>query len=332
MTAAFTQLRAAQVSIKRACELIGRPRASHYRQRAGPLLGPKEVRRVPDNGQALTAQERAAVLTLINTGDYADLSIGQIWTRELDDGRYSCSMSSMYRIARQAGQTRERRRQATHPAKVKPELMADAPSQIWSWDITKLKGPAKGIYYHLYVLIDIFSRYNPGWLVSTCEESNLAADFIADAIGRNGVVPAGVHADRGTSMTSKPVSMLLTDLGITRTHSRPRVSNDNPFSEAQYRTLKYLPDFPDHFESLEHAKQFCTTFFYQYNYIHRHSGIGWHTPASVHFGTADAIDDARQTTLTAAFHTNPARFGRRPHPPVRPDKAWINQPQPVLAE
>jgi putative transposase len=333
LTTAFAQLRAGQVTTKAACRLIGRPRASHYRRHvAGPVHGPREARRIPDNGQALTAAEQTAVLELINSQGYADLAIGQIWTRELDEGRYLCSMSSMYRIARAAGQTRERRRQATHPPKVKPELMADAPSQIWSWDITKLRGPSKGMFYHLYVLIDIFSRYNPGWLVSTCEESNLAADFIAGAIGRNGTAPHSVHADRGTSMTSKPVSMLLTDLGVTRSHSRPHVSNDNPFSEAQYRTLKYLPDFPDHFTSLEHAKQFCTEFFYQYNYIHRHSGIGWHTPASVHFGTADAIDDARRTTLTAAFHANPARFGRRPHPPSRPDKAWINQPQPALPE
>ncbi len=152
--------------------------------------------------------------------------------------------------------------------------MADAPSQIWSWDITKIRGPSKGIFYHVYVLIYIFSRYNPGWLVSTCEESNLAADFIACAIGRNGAAPDSVHADRGTSMTSKPVSMLLTDLGITRSHSRPHVSNDNPFSPGPDRTLKYLPDFPDHFQSLEHARQFCAEFFYQYNHIHRHSGIG----------------------------------------------------------
>jgi len=188
----------------------------------------------PQGGLCVAEQNRVfifsrAVLTLINSAPYGDLAIGQIWTRELDEGRYLCSMSSMYRIARAAGQTRERRRQATHPAKVKPELMADAPSQIWSWDITKLRGPSKGIFYHLYVLIDIFSRYNPGWLVSTCEESNLAADFIAGAIGRNGAAPHSVHADRGTSMTSKPVSMLLTDLGVTRSHSRPHVSNDNPF-------------------------------------------------------------------------------------------------------
>ena len=192
---------------------------------------------------------------------------------------------------------------------------------------TKLRGPTKGLYYHLYVLIDIFSRYNPGWFVSTIEESQLAADFLADAIARNGAAPHTVHADRGTSMTSKTVALFLADLGVTRTHSRPRVSNDNPYSEAQYRTLKYLPDFPDHFTSLSHAKQFLVEFFYQYNYVHRHSGIGWHTPSSVHFGTSDAIDEARQQTLTAAYHANPARFGRRPHPPAMPTQAWINQPE-----
>jgi putative transposase len=327
LSVAFDELRTAGVTTKAACVLIGRSRASHYRHLLGPVHGPKPRRPVPDNGQALTEAERAAVLELINTTPYADLSIGQIWTRELDEGRYLCSMSTMYRIARTAGQSRERRRQATHPAKVKPELCADGPSQVWSWDITKLRGPTKGVYFHLYVLIDIYSRFNPGWIVSTVEESHLAADFLADAIARNGAAPHTVHADRGTSMTSKPVSALLTDLGVTRTHSRPRVSNDNPYSESQYRTLKYLPDFPDHFNSLAHAKQFLTEFFYQYNYIHRHSGIGWHTPSSVHFGTADAIDDARQQTLSAAYHANPARFGRRPRPPAMPTQAWINQPE-----
>jgi transposase InsO family protein len=327
LSVAFDELRAVGATTKAACALIGRPRASHYRRLLGPVYGPRPRRQLPDNGQALTPAERDAVLALINTKQYADLSIGQIWTRELDEGRYLCSMSTMYRIARTAGQSRERRRQATHPATVKPELCANGPSQVWSWDITKLRGPTKGLYYHLYVLIDIYSRYNPGWIVSTVEESQLAADFLADAITRNGSAPHTVHADRGTSMTSKPVSALLADLGVTRTHSRPRVSNDNPYSESQYRTLKYLPDFPDHFESMTHANQFLADFFYQYNYVHRHSGIGWHTPSSVHFGTSDAVDDARQQTLTTAYHANPARFGRRPQPPAMPTQAWINQPE-----
>ncbi len=328
MNAAFGELRDAGVPIRRACGLIGRARATHYRHARGPQHGPREARAVPDNGQALSATERQAVLMLINQAAYADLAIAQIWARELDEGRYLCSKSSMYRIARDAGQSRERRRLATHPAKVKPELLADGPSQVWTWDITKLRGPSKGIFYQLYVLIDIYSRFNPSWIISPVEDSLLAKDFIAEAINRNGATPHTVHADRGTSMTSKPVSALLADLGITRSHSRPRVSNDNPFSEAQFKTLKYLPDFPDRFVSLADARQFCARFFHEYNYTHRHSGIAWHTPASVHFGTADAIDEARQTTLTAAYHAHPERFGHRPHPPAMPTQFWINQPTP----
>ncbi|MGI8614184.1 MAG: transposase [Nocardioidaceae bacterium] len=291
------------------------------------MHGPRPARTVPGNGQALTQAERTAVLTLINSPAYGDLSIGQIWARDLDEGRYLCSASSMYRIAREVGQSRERRRQATHPAKVKPELLADGPSQVWTWDITKLRGPAKGIFYHLYVLIDIYSRFNPSWIISPVEDSLLAADVIAEAIDCNGSAPHAVHADRDTSMTSEPVSALLADLDVTRSHSWPRVSNDNPFSEAQFKTLKYLPDFPAAFASLAHAREFCAGFFYEYNYIHRHSGIAWHNPASVHFGTSDAIDQDRQNTLTAAYHAHPERFGRRPHPPLMPTQFWINQPE-----
>lgn len=283
---------------------------------------------MPDNGQALTAAERAQVLTVINSAQYADLAICQIWARELDEGNYRCSMSSMYRIAAAAGQSRERRRLATHSAKVKPELLADGPSQVWTWDITKLRGPGKGVWYHLYVLIDIYSRYNPAWIVAPGESADLAKDFIDEAIAGNGAVPHTVHADRGTSMTSGPVSALLTNLGITRSHSRPRVSNDNPFSEAQFKTLKYLHDFPKSFASLADAREFLEGFFNEYNHIHHHSGIAWHTPASVHFGTSPAIDEARQVTLTAAYATNPARFSRRPTPPKMPTISYINEPVP----
>jgi len=299
MSTTFTELRGAAVPVTRACTLVGRSRATHYRRSRGPVHGPRPARQAADNGQALSQAERQAVLSLINTPAYADLSIGQIWARELDAGNYLCSVSSMYRIARAAGQSGERRRQATHPAKVKPELLADGPSQVWTWDITKLRGPARGIFYQLYVLIDIYSRFNPSWIISPVEDSLLATDFIAEAIERNGATPHTVHADRGTSMTSKPVSALLADLGVTRSHSRPRVSNDNPFSEAQFKTLKYLPEFPKSFASLADARQFCAGFFHEYNYVHRHSGIAWHTPDSVHFGTA-----ARST-----------RPGRTPSPP-----------------
>lgn len=232
----------------------------------------------------------------------------------------------MYRIAAAAGQTRERRRTATHPPKAIPELLADGPSQVWTWDITKLRGPTKGVWFHLYVLIDIYSRYNPSWIVAAHESAELAAEFIAEAIERNGIAPHTVHADRGTSMTSGLLSELLTNLGILRSHSRPRVSNDNPYSESQFKTLKYLHDFPTSFASLDDARVFLEGFFNEYNHIHRHSGIAWHTPASVHFGTADAVDEARQITLNEAYVANPARFSRRPSPPEMPTVFFINEP------
>lgn len=326
---AFGELLELSVAVVRACRLTGRSRATHYRRanppppKANPV--PRARRAKPPS--ALTEAERAQVLEVINSPGYQNLSICQIWARELDADRYHCSMSSMYRIARAAGQTRERRRLASHPAKVKPELVATGPSEVWSWDITKLRGPAKGIWFHLYALIDIYSRFSPGYLVCAAEDSFVAADFIDDAIRRNGTAPHTVHADRGTSMTSKPVSAFLADLGITRTHSRPRVSNDNPFSEAQFKTLKYVHDFPKNFNSLTQAQAFRDGFFAEYNHVHHHSGIGWHTPASVHYGTYGAIDDARAMTLDRAWHQHPERFTKRPRPPQIRNEVWINQPQ-----
>jgi transposase InsO family protein len=209
---------------------------------------------------------------------------------------------------------------------VRPELVARGPSEVWSWDITALKGPVKGIWYKCYVILDIFSRYVTGWLVAAAEDAIVAKDFLADAIARNGVEPHTVHADRGGAMVSKPVSELLVDLGVLRSHSRPRTSNDNPYSEAQFKTMKYVPDFPDRFGSLEDARAFCEGFFLAYNHEHRHSGIGMHTPASVHFGTAEQIHAQRQITLNQAYATHPHRFTHRPRPPQLPEVAWINQP------
>lgn len=325
---AFSALLALAVTIKAACALTGRSRATYYRRLSPPPLAdapiPQAERAKPPS--TLSEAERAAVLDLINSPQYQHLSICQIWARELDEDRYHCSMSSMYRIARAAGQSRERRALASHPAKKKPELLAAGPTEVWSWDITKLRGPHKGIWYHLYALIDIYSRYSPGWMVRAAEDSTAAADFIDEAIARNGAAPHTVHADRGTSMTSKTVAMLLVDLGVTRTHSRPRVSNDNPFSEAQFKTLKYVSDFPDHFDSLAHAQAFCEGFFTEYNHVHHHSGIGWHTPASVHFGTYQDIDRQRAITLNRAFGEHPERFTRRPRPPQIRTEVWINEP------
>jgi transposase InsO family protein len=326
MTAAFTKPRASKISIQQSCALTGLSRATHYRHAHphGPVHGPWMARTSPPN--TLTEPERAQVLALLASPAYTDLAIPQVWARELDEGRYWCSMSSMYRIARAAGQVRERRRQATHPPRVRPELVARGPSEVWSWDITALKGPTKGIWYKCYVLIDIFSRYIPSWLVAAAEDAIVAKDFLADAVARNGAEPHTIHADRGGAMVSKPVSELLVDLGVLRSHSRPRTSNDNPYSEAQFKTMKYVPDFPDRFGSLADAREFCERFFPAYNHDHRHSGIGLHTPASVHFGTANQIRIHRQTTLDRAHTTHPHRFTRRPHPPRLPEVAWINQP------
>jgi putative transposase len=326
MTAAFTDLRAAGIPVRTSCALTGIARATHYRQASprGPRHGPWLPRTPPP--AALSPTERAQVLDLLAGPTYADLSIPQVWARELDEGRYWCSVSTMYRIARTAGQVSERRRQATHPARVRPELVAHGPNEVWSWDITALKGPVKGVWYKCYVILDIYSRYVPGWLVAAGEDAVVAKDFLADAIARNGTEPHTIHADRGGAMVSQPVSELLVNLGVLRSHSRPRTSNDNPYSEAQFKTMKYVPDFPGRFGSLADARAFCDGFFTAYNHEHRHSGIGLHTPASVHYGTARHVHALRQTTLDQAYAAHPDRFTRRPRPPKLPDVAWINQP------
>ena len=248
----------------------------------------------------------------------------------LDEGTYLGSQSTFYRLLRAAGETRERRRQATHPAAVKPELAAEGPNQVYSWDITKLHGPAKWTYYHLYVILDIYSRYAVGWMVATRESAALAEKLIAATCAKQGIGRGQltVHADRGSSMTSRPVAFLLADLGITQSHSRPHVSNDNPFSEAQFKTLKYRPYFPAQFTSIEHARAHCQDFFRWYNHEHRHSGLGLHTAADVHHGHAAAIQAERAQVLTAAYRTHPERFvTKAPAPPGLPGASWINPPQ-----
>lgn len=234
----------------------------------------------------------------------------------------------MYRILRAAEQNGERRRQATHPAKTRPELLADGPYQAFTWDITKLRGPVKDVWYHLYAITDIYSRYIVGWTVEAAETGERAKEFIAETIERNGLIPHTVHSDRGTSMTSKSVSQMLLDLGITRSHSRPKTSNDNPYSKAQFKTVKYSGDYPDRFTSLGEARTWCEGLFAYYNHEHRHSGIALHTPASVHFGTAGLVREQRAVTLDGAYARHPERFGRRPRPPALPEKVWINKPQP----
>lgn len=315
---------------KSACAAVGRARASHYRRLKPCRTTERKPRPAPPN--KLTDEEVDAVLAVLRSERFADCSPAQVYFSLLDEGVYLASESSYYRILRSQGEVRERRRQATHPAKVKPELVADRPLVVWSWDITKLKGPKRGEYYDLYVVLDIFSRYVVAWCVAPSESGELAKELIADAVARHQVPPGQltIHADRGSSMTSNPVTELLTFLGIGRSHSRPHVSNDNPYSEAQFKTLKYSPAFPERFGCIQDARAFCEAFFAYYNHEHRHSGIGYHTPASVHYGTAQEVRSQRSETLDAAYAANPLRFcHRRPQPPKLPTVAWINEPVPV---
>jgi putative transposase len=310
-----------------ACVAVGRSRATHYRRQAPPKPRSTTPRPAPPN--KLTDEEMDQILNVLRSPRFVDLSPAQVFHILLDEGTYLASVSSYYRLLRANGEVRERRRQATHPPRVRPELVARRPLIVWSWDITKLKGRQRGEYFDLYVVLDIFSRYVVAWCVAPSESGELAKELIADAVARQQVPPGQltVHADRGSSMTSNPVVELLAFLGIGRTHSRPHVSNDNPFSEAQFKTLKYCPAFPERFGCIEDARVFCERFFAYYNHEHRHSGIGYHTPASVHYGTAAEVRAKRTETLDAAYAANPARFRhRRPHPPKLPTIAWINEP------
>jgi putative transposase len=247
----------------------------------------------------------------------------------LDEGQYLCSIRTMYRILEQEGESRERRDQLVHPPYQKPQLLATAPNQLWSWDITKLLGPAKWTYFYLYVILDVFSRYVAGWMVAPRESAELAKRFIEETIGKHHI-PVGqlhLHADRGRVMTSKPLAFLMADLGVTKTHSRPYVSDDNPYSESQFRTLKYRPDFPDRFGCIQDSRAFCQQFFRWYNEQHRHSALGLLTPAMVHFGQAESVLAGRQAVLDAAYQAHPDRFVRRPPKPLPlPSEVWINRP------
>ena len=261
---------------------------------------------------------------------FVDLAPAEVYATLLDEGRYLCSLRTMYRVLAAAHEVRERRNQLRHVAPT-PELLATRPNEVWSWDITKLLGPAKWTYFYLYVILDIFSRYVVGWMVAHQERAALAERLIEVACETQKIVPGQltIHADRGASMTSKPVALLLADLGITRTHSRPHVSNDNPFSEAQFKTLKYRPTFPERFGSLQAARAFCQPFFRWYNAEHRHTGIALLTPAMVHDGQAEAVRAQRADVLAAAYAAHPERFVRKPPtPPAVPDTVWINPPAP----
>jgi len=318
---------------------LGLPPATYYRVQktlmlaaAGDLV---PVAPRPSPARALRPEERAQVLTVLHEPRFLDLAPAEVFATLLDEGTYHCSERTMYRVLAAQGEAHERRAQRRHPNYAAPELLATAPNQLWSWDITKLKGPTTWSWYHLYVLLDVFSRYVVGWMIAPRESAVLAERLIATSCARQGILRGQLtlHADRGSSMTSKPVAVLLADLGVTKTHSRPHVSNDNPYSEAQFKTLKYRPDFPDRFGSIEHARAHAVDFFAWYNSEHRHTGLGLHTPADVHFGLAEAKRDARAVVLAAAYAATPNRFVHRPPTPaLLPTAAWINPPKLLISE
>jgi putative transposase len=318
------------VGMVRACRAVGQPRASWYRRHRQSPPPPRPPRPAPaPQPRALQARERQQVLEVLHAERFWDQAPASVYATLLDEGVYLASVSTMYRLLRQRGETGDRRRHATHPARVKPELLATGPNQCWSWDITKLAGPAKWTWYYLYVILDIYSRYVVGWMVAAREAAALAERLLAEAIAAQ-QVEAGqltIHADRGTSMTSKPVAMLLADLGVTRSHSRPQVSDDNPYSESQFKTLKHHPTFPDRFGCIQDARSFCQRFIGWYNLEHRHSGIALLTPADVHYGLADQVITARAAVLEGAYAAHPERFvGKPPTPPRLPEAVWINKP------
>lgn len=321
-----TEVLARVVGTAAACVAFPVSRASLYRRRRGQ---PETVHRSTTPTRALTAAERQVVCDVLHEERFVDKAPAQVYATLLDEDVYHCSIRTMYRILAARHEVRERRNQLRHPNYKKPELLATAANQVWTWDITKLLGPVKWTYYYLYVILDIFSRYVVGWMLALQESARLAKRLIAETTAKQRIAPdqLTIHADRGSSMKSQGVAVLLASLGITKTHSRPHVSNDNPYSEAQFKTLKYCPGFPSRFGAFKDGLAFCHRFFRYYNHEHRHSGIGLMTPYAVHHGLAPQITAARQDTLLAAYGRHPERFVRKsPRPPVLPEAAWINPP------
>jgi transposase InsO family protein len=312
-----------------ACAALGVSRASVQRRRAGLAAPPVLHRPRPRPARALTAPQQQVVLDLLHAPRFADQAPAEVYASLLDEGVYHCSIRTMYRILDQHDEVRERRNQLRHPVYQKPELLAERPNQVWSWDITKLMGPTKWSYFYLYVILDIFSRRVVAWCVAGAETAALFKPLFDDAVTKHQVPPGQLtlHADRGGPMKAKATALLLADLGVTRSHNRPHTSNDNPFSESHFKTLKYQPQFPQRFGCIEDARTFCRRFFVWYNQDHHHSGIGLMTPDQVHHGQINAVYAARQLTLDQAFRKNRNRFvNKRPTPPAKPTAAWINPP------
>jgi putative transposase len=313
-----------RLGIRPTCDAFGVPRSSYYRWQR-----PEEARGGPRSPRALSVEEREAVLEVLHDDGFVDLAPAAVLAKLLDCGMYLCSERTMYRILAENEEVKERRNQLRHPVYEKPELLATRPNELWSWDLTKLLGPAKWTYYYLYVILDVFSRYVGGWMVAYREAAVLASRLIEASCRRQGIEQSQLtlHADRGSSMKSKTVALLLSDLGVTKSHSRPHVSNDNPYSEAQFKTLKYRPEFPQRFGCLEDARAFCAEFFRWYNMEHYHGGLGLMTPHDVHYGLAEERRCRRAEVLAEAYRRHPERFVRgMPRPAELPKEVWINKP------
>lgn len=317
------------VGVVAACAALGVSRAGFYRDRA-PL---QEASPRPVPVRALSEHQNAEVLETLDSARFQDKAPREVYAELLDEDSYLCSVRTMYRLLLKHGQVRDRRNQRRHPAHVKPELVARAPNQVWSWDITKLAGPQRGVYYCLYVAMDIFSRYVVGWMLARTESAEIAKAFLADAFLRHDIQPGQLacHSDRGVPMTANSTALLYSKLGITPSFSRPRVSDDNPYSEALFKTVKYRPEIPERFGSIEDGRATFAALFDWYNDRHYHTGIALLTPADVHFGRATQIIEARQRTLDAAFQQHPERFGRRPVHPTPAEASWINPPASALS-
>ena len=315
------------VGVAQACAALSVPRATFYRRQKPKVVAPGPRRPVP---RALADEERTMVLAMLNDDRFADLPPAQVYATLLDEGKFVCSISTMYRVLRENRQVRERRNQLCHPRYQAPELLATRPNELWSWDITKLKGPAKWTYFYLYVILDVFSRYVVGWMAAYRESAALANRLIEQSCERQKIKKGEltIHADRGPSMIAKNVALLLSDLGVVKTHGRPHVSNDNPYSESHFKTLKYRPEFPERFGSLQDARSFLIDFFTWYNTMHHHSGLGLMTPFDVHYGLAGKRFAEREAILKKAFEATPERFVRgTPKPPALPKEVWINKPR-----
>lgn len=320
---------AMQVGVKTACAAMGVPRSSRYAARQS--RPPKERLPAPPPARALTIEDKAVVRETLNSDRFADQAPREVYATLLDEGVYHCSVPTMYRILRENAEVQERRNQLRHPTYAKPQLLATGPNQVWTWDITKLLGPAVGVYFYLYVLLDLFSRFVVGWLIAEREAATLAEQLILDSCVRQQITreQLTLHSDRGAPMTAKSLSLLLADLGVIPSLARPRTPDDNAFSEAQFKTVKYHPTFPGRFGAVIEARTWAQQLFHWYNYEHHHTALGLMTPATIHLGLAPQFYQQRQAVLAAAYVDHPERFVRGlPTPPVLPTAVWLNPPLP----